>query len=239
MNYYLIAFLRSLIFFIFLLVVSGCQKEVAVPKHIFFIVIDTLRADHLGCYGYKQPISPTIDRLAKEGVLFTNAFSTASSTLESVISFFNSTTALTNKVYALNPQEVTPLSEGSLQKQLKQADYNTLAVVSNPWLKYHEDYFKDGFTHFQFVISDYWQQKGIYNTTDKVTETALHFLETKFDPTSRNFFYIHYLDPHDPYRPPVDYGFYAGVPKQIRPKLIKGRVDAVSCLLYTSPSPRD
>jgi arylsulfatase A-like enzyme len=145
-----------------------------------------------------------------------------------VISFFNSTTALTNKVYALNPQEATLLSKGSLQKQLKQSDYNTLAVVSNPWLKYHEDYFKDGFTHFQFVISDYWQQKGIYNTTDKVTKTVLHFLENKFDPNGRNFFYVHYLDPHDPYSSPVDYNFSPTAPRRIRPDLLKGRVDAVS-----------
>lgn len=225
---YLIAFLRSLIFFMFLLVVSGCQKEVAAPKHIFFIVIDTLRADHLGCYGYKQTTSPTIDRLAKKGVLFTNAFSTASSTLESMVSFFNSTTALTNKIHKLSPEKAVLLNEDSLQNQLKQSGYNTLAVVSNPWLKYLEWYFRSGFTHFQYVISDDWKQKGIYNTTGKVTETVQQFLETKFDPTGRNFFYIHYLDPHDPYRPPVDYGFYTGVPKRIRPELLKGSVDTVS-----------
>ena len=59
----------------------GRQGQVTVPKHIFLIVIDTLRADHLGCYGYKVPTSPTIDRMAKDGVLFANAYSTASSTL--------------------------------------------------------------------------------------------------------------------------------------------------------------
>jgi arylsulfatase A-like enzyme len=206
----------------------GCQKQDAAPKHIFFIVVDTLRADHLGCYDYEIPTSPTIDRLAKEGVLFENAFATASSTLESVISFFNSTTALTNKVHKLNPQEAAPLNEGSLQNTLKHSGYNTMAVVSNPWLKYHEDYFKGGFTHFQFVISDYWQQKGIYNTTDKVTDTVEQFLDTKFDQTGRNFFYIHYLDPHDPYRSPEEYNLIAKAPRGIRPALLKGMVDAVS-----------
>jgi arylsulfatase A-like enzyme len=213
---------------IFLLFLLGCQKKDASPKHIFFIVVDTLRADHLGCYGYDASTSPTIDQLAKEGVLFKNAHSTASSTLESVISFFNSTTALTNKVYKLNPQEAAPLSERSLQNTLRQSGYNTMAVVSNPWLKYHEDYFKGGFTHFKFVISDYWQQKGIYNTTDKVTEAVEQFLDTKFDQTGRNFFYIHYLDPHDPYRSPEDYNLIAEIPRGIRPVLLMGMVDAVS-----------
>ncbi len=211
---------------IFLFLFLGCQKQDAAPKHIFFIVIDSLRADHLGCYGYKPSTSPTIDRLAREGIQFKNAYSTASSTLESVLSFFNSSTALTNKIYNLSPKEAVPLSENSLQKQLKQSGYNTLAVVSNPWLKYHEDYFRGGFSHFQFVISDYWKQEGIFNTTDKVTETVLQFLKTKFDSTGRNFFYIHYLDPHDPYSSPVDYNFFAGVPS-VRQSFKKGIVDEV------------
>jgi arylsulfatase A-like enzyme len=189
----------------------GCQTKNIVPKHhIFFIVIDSLRADHLGCYGYKVPTSPTIDSLAKDGVLFKNAYSTSSNTLESVISFFNSTTSLTNWIHKTLPHDAIPLSNTSLQKHLKQADYNTLAVVSNPWLKGYQNYFKDGFTYFEFVISDQWRQRGIHNTTDKVTETVLNFLKTKFNQSGKNFFYIHYLDPHDPYRPPVDYGFFSG-----------------------------
>ena len=42
--------------------------------NIILIVVDTLRADHLGCYGYKKPTSPNIDRLAGEGSLFLNCF---------------------------------------------------------------------------------------------------------------------------------------------------------------------
>ena len=196
------AFVITVLLFLFL----GCQKQDAVPKHIFFIVVDTLRADHLGCYGYKTPTSPTIDQLANEGTLFTNAFSTASSTLESVASFFTSSTALTNQLYykALHPNYI------SLQKSLKQKGYQTLAVISNPWLKTQLYLFKEGFTHYKFVISDSWRQSGIKNTTDLVTETTLDFLQNKFNPSGKNFFYIHYLDPHDAYKPPVDYGFFTG-----------------------------
>jgi arylsulfatase len=135
------------------LLFQGCHKEVGVPKHVFFIVIDALRADHLGCYGYKVPTSPTIDRLADEGIIFKNAYATASNTLESVFSFFNSTTALTNNVHEFNAFEAKSLSASSLQKKLKDTGYNTLAVVSNPWLKYHQDYFQDGFSHFHFVVT--------------------------------------------------------------------------------------
>jgi arylsulfatase A-like enzyme len=194
----------------------GCQKKADVPQHVFLIVIDTLRADHLGCYGYKVPTSPTIDGLASEGILFKNAYATASNTLESTFSFFQATTALTNKVHTLLPEHTLSLSVTSLQKYLQQAGYNTLAVVSNPWLKWHEAYFRDGFTHFKFVRSEKW---GVLNTTDLVTHAVSDFLESKLDRNGKNFFYIHYLDPHDPYRPPVDYNFFTGKPPQNPPPI--------------------
>jgi arylsulfatase A-like enzyme len=197
----------------------GRQGQVTAPKHIFLIVIDTLRADHLGCYGYKVPTSPTIDRMAKDGVLFTNAYSTASSTLESVFSFFSSTTNLGNLVYYKDYVSVY----SSLQKLFKKEGFNTLAVVSNPWLKARKDIFQDGFIHFQFFESNKW----LPNTTDKVTEAVFNFLETKFNSNGKNFFYIHYLDPHAPYRPPVNYGFFTGKPP-IRHLVKNGKVHALS-----------
>jgi arylsulfatase A-like enzyme len=190
---------------------AGCQDEAPAeprsgpPRHIFLIVIDTLRADHLGCYGYPRPVSPTIDRLASEGVIFENAFASSNNTLESVSSLFTSTTALTDQVY----KKGFPVSYTPLQKRFEEGGYNTLAVVANPWLKFHERFFEDGFRHFEFVGDedpDVWSA----NTTRQVARTALEFLEDKFDPAGRNFFYIHHLDPHDRYRPPVDYGFYSG-----------------------------
>jgi arylsulfatase A-like enzyme len=196
--------LRCFVLLSLLLIPLGCQKKATAPKHIFFIVIDTLRADHLGCYGHKVSTSPTIDRLAKEGVLFKNAFSTASNTVESVFSFFSSTTNLGNLVY--NKDYVGVYS--SLQKLFKKEGFNTLAVVSNPWLKVRKDIFQDGFIHFQFVKSNKW----LPNTTDKVSDAVLDFLESKFISSEKNFFYIHYLDPHGPYVPPVDYGFFSGKP---------------------------
>jgi arylsulfatase A-like enzyme len=62
-----------------LFVVAGCSREPQV--NVLLISVDTLRADHLGCYGYAKPTSPRIDALAKEGVLFENAFSSTSWTL--------------------------------------------------------------------------------------------------------------------------------------------------------------
>ncbi len=202
---------RFLFFIIPILILPGCQRKVDVPQNVFLIVIDTLRADHLGCYGYKVPTSPTIDRLAKEGVLFNNAYATSSNTLESTFSLFQATTAMTNRVHTLLPDQTVALSVTSFQQHLKQKGYTTIGVVSNPWLKWHADYFQDGFTHFTFAGGKAW---GVLNTTELVTQTVLDFLANTLDRQGNNFFYIHYLDPHDPYRPPVNYGFFKGTHPQ-------------------------
>ena len=58
--------------------------------NVILIGIDTLRADHLGCYGYKRPTSPAIDELAKNGVIFENCFSQAPATAPSFMSIMTS-----------------------------------------------------------------------------------------------------------------------------------------------------
>src|SRR5260221_6064991 len=62
-----------------LLVSTGCGAAPPRPN-VLLITIDTLRADHLGCYGYGRPTSPEIDRLAREGTLFENGWAHAPST---------------------------------------------------------------------------------------------------------------------------------------------------------------
>lgn len=58
------------------------------PPNIVFIVLDTVRADHLSAYGYQRPTTPSIDRLARRGVLFENAIAPTSWTLASHASMF-------------------------------------------------------------------------------------------------------------------------------------------------------
>lgn len=59
------------------------------PKKIILITIDTLRADYLGCYGYKRNTSPNIDKFAKEGIIFQLPFAPISYTVPSITSLFN------------------------------------------------------------------------------------------------------------------------------------------------------
>ncbi|MFH0983229.1 MAG: sulfatase-like hydrolase/transferase [Planctomycetota bacterium] len=64
-------------------VLDGCAKEDAerqetAPPNVILIVLDTLRADHLGCYGYDRPTSPRIAAFAQRGTVYTRAFAAAS-----------------------------------------------------------------------------------------------------------------------------------------------------------------
>lgn len=66
-----------------LVVIAGCfrRKELTGSPNVLLISIDTLRKDHLGCYGYSRPTSPNIDQLANAGVVFDNMISTSTWTL--------------------------------------------------------------------------------------------------------------------------------------------------------------
>ena len=72
------------------------------PKFIIIIIIDALRADHLGCYGYERNTSPNIDRLSKEGIRFTQAITAGGWTPESVPSILTGTYSSTHRIQDWN-----------------------------------------------------------------------------------------------------------------------------------------
>lgn len=73
------------------LAACGAEDSPATPKNLLFVVFDTTRADHLGCYGHERPTSPTLDALAREGLLFENAYASSSLTPVSAGSFLTGT----------------------------------------------------------------------------------------------------------------------------------------------------
>ncbi len=197
---------RLLCLIVSLALLGGCRDRaktkpadtagaVIKPKYVFLIVIDTLRADHLGTYGYPRPTSPTLDRLAREGVTFERSFSTASSTPESIISIFTGTSAA----------EIPALSVAikPLQALLKQGGFQTYSFTANPWLE-NSRLFRDNFDN-RFAFTD-WTA----NTTEEVTRRSIARINSLAPSGKPAFFYIHYLDPHDPYMSPRDYGFVQG-----------------------------
>ena len=92
-------------------------------------LIDTLRADHLGCYGYKKPTSPNIDRFAKEATLFRTAIAQSSWTRPSVASIFTGLSPLSHGTHT--PDDALPAETATLAEMLSAADYRTAAFITN------------------------------------------------------------------------------------------------------------
>ncbi len=125
--------------------------QAGAPPNILFISIDSLRPDHLGCYGYQKPTSPFIDSLATKGVRFENAVSTTSWTLPSHASMF---TGLLGKTHGLVDNGMS-LSEDqvTLAELLKGEGYHTAGFFGGPYL--HPTFgLHQGFDHYESCMSN-------------------------------------------------------------------------------------
>lgn len=187
--------------FLALLAAGGCRSA-AVKPNILLVLIDTLRADHLHCYGYSRKTSPAIDELASRGVLFEEAISAAPWTLPSAMSLLTgrlpSRHRVENDTLRLAPS--IPLLPGVL----KEAGYATSAVVSHIYVSSAFG-FDRGFDHFDdFGLSkNYRFEAGLEPRAAAVTDRALQQIRTL---KRRPFFLlVHYFDPHWDYAPPAPF----------------------------------
>ncbi|MEW6270824.1 MAG: sulfatase [Thermodesulfobacteriota bacterium] len=173
--------------------------------NVLLVSIDSLRADHLGSYGYERPTSPTIDRLASEGALFEKAIAPAPWTVPSHMTML---TALPPEVHgvtshrkALSPAAVT------LAEVLRRAGYATAAFVSGPTVMAHYG-FAQGFTVFDESTAErdsYRSQTGI--TSPALVELVGDYLE-EWDREGRRapfFVFLHMWDVHYDYAPPAPF----------------------------------
>ncbi|MFH2000654.1 MAG: sulfatase [Planctomycetota bacterium] len=164
-------------------------------KNLIFITIDTLRADHLSCYGYTRIKTPVMDRLAAEGIQYLKTFSAAPWTCPSMASIFTSLYPEAHgmvlhpirdskKFRALSPKLTT------LTEAMKRGGMETHALSEQIWCS--ETFgFAQGFDTFTML------EKNKRVLTDEAIKRL------KIIPDDQPFFlYLHYLDPHTPYTPP-------------------------------------
>lgn len=160
---------------------------------IVLITIDTLRADHLGCYGYGRPVSPHIDALALQSTLFDQARTTLPRTTQSVSSILTGKLPKSHGARGL----LAHLSEGNttLAEVLKSQGFETAAFVSNTFL--HP---RQGFAQ-GFDIYDNPEDRWSGDSAPGVTKAAAAWLGGHRG--DRPFFlWVHYVDPHWLYDPP-------------------------------------
>ena len=131
------------------LALVGCGREVERPLNVLLISVDTLRPDHLGCYGYDKDTSPNIDRLGSRGALFKSAISSSSWTLPAHMSLF---TSLPESVHGVNDNWLR-LDENrvTLAERLRDAGYTTAGFYTGPYL--HPSFgFDQGFDLYEACL---------------------------------------------------------------------------------------
>ena len=183
----------------------------SVRDNVLLVTIDTMRADHLGCYGYKAIQTPTIDALARDGVLFPMAISQVPLTLPSHAAILTGTYPFHN---GLQDFTAPPLSEKfrTLAEAFHDHGYATGAVVSSfvldrSWgLARGFDYYDDHFAGSSYLKKNL---ALVERRADASVNAALAWLARH---RSRPFFFwLHLYDPHSPYDPPEPfYSQYRG-----------------------------
>jgi len=171
------------------------------PKNVVFILVDTLRANHLGMYVYARPTSPGLDAFARSASFFADARSQASCTFPSVNSIL---TARAPIAFLGQPNESMgiPAQIPSLAEILQARGFRTAAVSASPVVRKSPSRFNPhggyerGFESFQ--------EDCVWQPAECVNREARELLAPSKD--QRPFFlYLHYIDPHGPYAPPPEY----------------------------------
>lgn len=163
---------------------------------IIMISLDTTRADHLGCYGYPRPTSPSLDRMAAQGVLFDQAIAADIPTEVAHTAVFTGQVGLSTGVVSHGSESsFLPKSHAWLPRLLRDAGYTTAAVDNLYQLK---EWFARG---YQYYVNTSGRQRWIDGRT--VTDRAKAWLR---EHRAEDFFlFMHYWDAHTPYLPPERY----------------------------------
>jgi len=168
--------------------VSGCRGgKKGKRTNVIFVIVDTMRADHVGCCGYQRKTTANIDGLARGSILFDNAIVPAPWTLPSVgaiwTSQYPSVFGIRDKIAVIDPKFTT------LAEMLKAQGYKTKGIVSHILLSARLGMGK-GFDSYDESAS--FGHEGV--SSPQVTEKAMSFLNESHDQPF--FLFLHYFDPH-------------------------------------------
>jgi choline-sulfatase len=178
---------------------------------IVYIDIDTLRPDHLGCYGYHRATSPNIDALATRGVRFTDVYASDVPCLPSRTALISGMFGIRNGVanhggvaadlrgWGSDREFFSPLGLQSFAGVLMLAGYHTASVSSFP-LRHSAPWWTSGFSETMNLVRGFGGERA-----DEVLPGVLDWLERRGRSDSW-FLHVHLWDPHTPYNVPDEYG---------------------------------
>ncbi len=171
--------------------------------NVFLISIESLRADHVGCYGYERRTTPNIDRLASEATLYRNARSVTSWTLTSHATLLTGLYPSAHRV--IEPRHRLADSYETLAETFSGAGYQCAGYASGPFLRTPYN-LHQGFEIYDDSPSAVTQESAHGDITNPAMEQLLgRFFESDRD-TTRPFFLFAYLwDVHYDFLPPPPY----------------------------------
>lgn len=179
-------------------IVCGTPND---PPNVIFIVVDTLRADHLGCYGYERDTSPHIDALSRESVVFKNAVSQAPWTPPSIASML---TGLYPAELGYKDRPVVMEDSIVTLPEIFHANgYTTMGIISHVLVARRLG-FAQGFDTY-----DQENAEGHgHISSPSVIQKAVAFIESNRQ--NKFFLFLHLFDPHYDYILHDDYNFFPG-----------------------------
>ena len=204
--------LRMTLAILFAALPVGCARRPGPPvaaerPNVLLVTIDTLRADHVGCYGHAGASTPTLDGLAARGVRFATAVAHAPLTGPSHASVLTGLTPLGHG-FRDNGGFALPASVKTAAETFRGAGYRTAAFVSGFPLDRRFG-FDRGFEVYDDHLpkgNDRRRTPYVERFADATTDAVLRWLQTPPTPTAPFFLWVHYYDPHAPYEPPGDLG---------------------------------
>ena len=192
--------------------------------NVVFITIDTLRADHLGCYGYDRDTSPFIDSLAREGTVFQDTSAPAAWTKPSTGTLLTGLYPSRHGALYHGSKLQVPEGHQTLAEAFQERGYVTAGFVSNPNVKQVFDFDRGFDLFFDSPVKDTVTLACIRGTLfgNVLMRLLRHQFNWKYEndvmamnrhvepwlqknAQQRFFLYVHYIDPHIPYSPPASY----------------------------------
>lgn len=197
---------RTLLLCSFFSVLAFAEAPLKPPPDVFLVTIDTLRADHVHCYGDADIETPALDALAKDGIRFTKAFTPSPITNTSHASILTGllpgSHGVTDFAVPLSPEHPT------IAESLKARGYRTAAFIGAVILdsKTLAPGFDRGFDYYD-NFPEHSETKSRFGRVERRGLDVVHRAETwlRAHPAGSHFVWVHLYDPHDPYEPPPPY----------------------------------
>lgn len=191
--------------------IPAAARPEGLPVRILYLDIDTLRADHLGCYGYHRDTTPNIDALAADGVRFTNVYASDVPCLPSRTALITGTFGIRNGVVNHGGAAADLRSLGAKRGFISAyarrswaglfygAGWHTASISSFPF-RHSASWWNNGFMEAMNLMRGFGAERA-----DQVLPGTLDWLERR-GRADQWFLHVHLWDPHTPYNTPPEYG---------------------------------